>query len=412
MLRGIIISPDTELSARLESFLSETGHIGVVRSLDHYPNSLELTRFLRANAPQVIFLGVDSLGKAAELAAGVEEHTPGVQIVAMHRSCEPQMLLEVMRLGIREFFAYPFARDNYRDMVGRLADALEKRPAAHDVTDLVFSFLPAKAGVGTSTVALNTGAAMARQPNTNVLLSDFDMNSGMIRFMLKLDNLYSVVDAAEHAATLDENLWPQLVTHFDRLDVLHAGKLNPNFRIEPIQIRHLLDFARRNYQAVCVDLSGNLEKYSLEIMQESKRIFLVCTPEIPSLHLAREKLQYLQSLDLGSRVSLVLNRAQRRSSINAEQIEQLLRIPVHATFPNDYHGVQRALQEGKVVDPSSELGKQFSQLARQMLSTKNPAKEDAKEKRTNSPSFSPSRRAVFSCSRTTRRLPAKPDSPV
>ncbi len=379
MLRGIIISPDTELTARLESFLAEAGHIGVVRNLDHYPNSLELARFLRANAPQVIFLGADSLGKVAELLEGVEQNTPGVQVVAIHRSCEPQMLLEVMRLGVREFFSHPFARETYFEMVRRLVDALEKRPAALDVTDQVFAFLPAKAGVGTSTVALNTAAAMARQPNTNVLLSDFDMNSGMIRFMLKMDNPYSVVDAAEHAATLDENLWPQLVTHFDHLDILHAGKLNPNFRIDPIQVRHLLDFTRRNYQAVCVDLSGNLEKYSIEIMQEAKRVFLVCTPEIPSLHLAREKLQFLQSLDLGGRVSLVLNRAQRRSNITAAQIEQLMRIPVQSTFQNDYHSVQRALQEGKVVDPSSDLGKQFSQFARQMLSPKSPAKGDASE---------------------------------
>ncbi len=51
-------------------------------------------------------------------------------------------------------------------------------------------------------------------------------------------------------------------------------------------------------------MSGNLERYSLEIMHESKRIFLVCTPEIPSLHLAREKYLYLKQLDLGDRVGV------------------------------------------------------------------------------------------------------------
>ena len=84
-----------------------------------------------------------------------------------------------------------------------------------------------------------------------------------------------------------------MVTSIENLDVLHAGRLNPDFRIEPAQIRHMMDFMRRNYQALCFDLSGNLEKYSLEIMHESKKIFLVCTPEIPSLHLAREKYLYL-----------------------------------------------------------------------------------------------------------------------
>ncbi len=141
-----------------------------------------------------------------------------------------------------------------------------------------------------------------------MLLSDFDLNSGMVRFMLKLDSAYCVTDAAEHALEMDESLWPTMVTTMDKLDVLHAGKLNPDFRIEPTQIRHLMEFMRRNYTALCFDMSGNLERYSLEIMHESKRIFLVCTPEIPSLHLAREKYLYLKQLDLGERVSVLLNR--------------------------------------------------------------------------------------------------------
>ena len=81
---------------------------------------------------------------------------------------------------------------------------------------------------------------------------------------------------------MDENLWPQIVTKCGRLDVVHAGVLNPEIRIENIQIQHLLDYARRNYKVVCADLSGNLEKYSMEIMHESRKIFVVCTPE--SLH--------------------------------------------------------------------------------------------------------------------------------
>ena len=43
----------------------------------------------------------------------------------------------------------------------------------------IFAFLPSKAGAGTSTIALNVSAAMSRRPDTHVMLSDFDLNSGM-----------------------------------------------------------------------------------------------------------------------------------------------------------------------------------------------------------------------------------------
>ncbi len=379
MLRGIIICPDVDLNERLEAILTEIGIVSITRTLDRYPNGLELLRFLRAHAPQVVFVSTESTAKAMEIAREVDKNTPGVQIVAVSRFVDPQILLEVMRAGIREFASLPFDRQTLVDALVRIKDAVQARPPAIEATNQVYSFLPSKAGVGTSTIAMNTAMAMARVQDSSVLLSDFDLNSGMVRFLLKLESGYCVTDAAEHALEMDESLWPTMVTSMDKLDVLHAGKLNPDFRIEPTQIRHLMEFMRRNYTALCFDMSGNLERYSLEIMHESKRIFLVCTPEIPSLHLAREKYLYLKQLDLGERVSVLLNRCPKRSLISPQQIEQLLGVPIYMTFPNDYQGVQRAMTAGRWVDSTSELGRQFTSLAQCMLESKTvPAPEPKK----------------------------------
>jgi pilus assembly protein CpaE len=380
MLRGMIICPDAELNQRLEALLNELGFVSVTRTLERYPSSLELLRFVRAHAPHLIFVSTESTAKAIEIAREVEKNTPGIQIVAISRFCDPQILLEVMRAGIREFVSLPFDRQAVLDTLRRISDAIEQKPPAILATNQVFTFLPSKAGVGTSTIALNTAVAMSRLANAAVLLSDFDLNSGMLRFMLKLENTYSVTDAAEHSLEMDENMWPTMVTSLEKLDVLHAGKLNPDFRIEPTQIRHLMEFMRRNYSALCFDLSGNLERYSLEIMHESKRIFLVCTPEIPSLHLAREKLVYLKQLDLADRVSVLLNRCQKRPLITPTQIEELVGAPVYMTFPNDYQGVQRALTAGRWVESNTELGKQFNTLVQSMFDTKGPAPVETKKR--------------------------------
>ncbi len=380
MLRGIIICPDVDLIERLEATISEIGMVTITRTLDRYPTSLELLRFLRAHAPQVVFVSTESTAKAMEIAHEVEKNTPGVQIVAISRFVDPQILLEVMRAGIREFASLPFDKQALSDAMARISEAVEARPPAIEATNHVYSFLPSKAGVGTSTLAMNTAVAMSRVPDSTVLLSDFDLNSGMIRFMLKLESQYSVTDAAEHALEMDESLWPTMVTKIDKLDVLHAGKLNPDFRIDAAQVRHMMEFMRRNYSALCFDMSGNLERYSVEIMHESKRIFLVCTPEIPSLHLAREKYLYLKQLDLGERVCVLLNRCPKRSLISPQEIEQLLGIPIYMTFPNDYQGVQRAMTAGRWVDSSSELGQQFTSLANRMLEPKVVAAAEPKKR--------------------------------
>ena len=232
--------------------------------------------------------------------------------------------------------------------------------------------------MGASTIAANVSAALARRPNTRVLLSDFDLSSGMLRFMLKLNNGFSVPDAIERSEDMDENIWSPLVTRVQGMDVLHAGRINPNFRIEPLQVGSLVAFLRRTYQVLCFDLSGNLEKYSLELMQESKRILLVCTGEIPSLHLAREKLVFLKDLGLSARVSIVLNRMQKNPLFSKDQVEDLLGLPVTRGFANDYAAVTRAVEAGKLLGPDTELGKSFAEFAAQLMDQPGAKQEPAK----------------------------------
>lgn len=380
MLRSVIISPDREVSQQLRRSLEEWTPVDVVRSTDYYPDQADLRRLLRAHAPEVVFLDVGAVEMAFEIVRFVERDSPGVQIIAFSRRCEQSVLLETMRMGVREFLPVPFEHTSIKAALERVLDLVAKRPPNYELSDRVFAFLPSKAGVGTSTVALNVSAALARQHDANVLLTDLDLNSGMIRFMLKLENPYSLVDAAEHAPLVDETVWPQLVTKFDELDVLHAGRINPNFRFDPAQVRPLIDFMRRNYKAVCFDLSGNLEKYSIEVMRECRRVFMVCTPEIASLHQAREKFMFLKDQGLGDQMSVLVNRCQKHPMISPRQIEELLGLPLYMTLPNDYQGVNQAVAHGTFVDFSSDLGRQFLNLARAIMEDKAPGRVEEKKK--------------------------------
>ena len=363
MLRGVIICSDKDLSVELQDALTETHRIGILRSLDHYPSEVELTRFLRATGPNVVFLSVEMVKVALELAGRIEGQAPGTQIVVFDRACQPDALLETMRAGIREFLSPPFEPAALQQAMQRLEQTLERKPPSIESSDAVMAFLPSKPGVGCSTVALNTSMMLAQLPDTKTLLADFDLNCGMIAFMLQMDSQHSITSAVENAHQLDENLWEKLVKSFGQLDVLPAGRLVPGFRIDAIQIRYLLEFARRNYKAICLDLSGILEKFSIEILHEANQIFMVCTPEVPSLHLARERLRFLRTLELGDRVKILLNRAQRHTLIPIAEVEKLLELPVYMSFPNDYVGVHKAITAGKNVNPASELGAGFRALA-------------------------------------------------
>jgi pilus assembly protein CpaE len=380
VLRSIIICPDQEMANRLQQAVEATGEVLVGRSLQRYPNAIDLVRTLRAHAPEAVFLSFENLDKAQEVVHFLESEADGIQIVAVHSEMDPKLLRESMRAGVREFLAHPFDRQTVLEALKAVKALVERKPPVLESTNQIFAFLPSKAGAGTSTIALNIAGALARRSNMHVLLADFDLNSGMLRFMLKLQNEYSVLDAVENSLRVDEHLWPQLVTSFEALDVLHAGRVNPSVRIEGAQIRALMEFLRRNYQALCFDLSGNLERYSIEIMQDAKRILLVCTPEIPSLHLAREKIHYLRNFELDTRVAVILNRTNKKAVFNKAHVEEILGVPVAYTFPNDYVGVNRAMTAGTFLDPDSEMGKLFTEFAADLVERRGPLQKDGKRK--------------------------------
>jgi pilus assembly protein CpaE len=346
------------------------GEVTLCRSIAQYPDAVDLVRTLRAHAPDVIFLSFENPDKATQIVRFLETEAKGVQTIAVDRAGDAKMLRVIMRAGLREIVTDPFEKSALMEALKSVQSLLGSQPVAHTATDQIFSFVPSKAGVGASTLALNVSAALSRRPDTRVLLNDFDLNSGMMRFLLKLTNQYSVADAVEYTNTMDENLWPQLVTSFDRLDVLHAGRVNPNIRIDPGNIRGLIAFMRRHYKVLCFDHSGNLERYSLEIMQESRKILVVCTPEIPSLHLAREKLNFLKEMDMESRIGILLNRTTKKPLFTKEQVEDVLKVPVVASIANDYQGINRAVANGTFIEPKSEMGVQCANLAELLVEPK------------------------------------------
>ena len=369
MLRAALICPDQDLGDRLLTAFETLRQLTFVRRVDHYPTRGDMSRMLHASAPELVFLSMESRDLALQLAAHVAEELPGIQFVAINHSCDSSILLETMRAGLREFLSPPFEEKQLTETLDRLRVIIEAQPPAIEVADSVFSFLPAKPGSGASTVAVNTSLALASMANSKVLLGDLDLNGGQVAFSLLMQPQFSILDAAENAFDLDEHLWSKLISKSGGLDVLPTGPLRPGYRIEPAQVKQILLFARRLYSAVCIDLSGMLEKFSIEVMHESKRIFLVCTPELPSLHLAREKVNYLRTQELHGKVSILLNRAQKRHQITIEEMEKIFGLPIHMTLPNDYVGVHKALTAGKPVHPASPLGAKFRQLAETMVTS-------------------------------------------
>ena len=110
MLRTIIIGPDAKQAQQLEKAVSALANeVTVCRVLTNYPDESELTRTLRAHAPEAIFISFEHVEAAAKVITGVLTEAEDVQFVAYHRSCDAATLREIMRAGVRELVAEPLS---------------------------------------------------------------------------------------------------------------------------------------------------------------------------------------------------------------------------------------------------------------------------------------------------------------
>lgn len=109
MLKSIIVCPDQEVAKRLQDALEATGEVTVGRSLNRYPNAIDLVRSLRAHTPEVVFLSFESLDKAQEAMKLLETEAEGIQIIAVLRQMDSKLLRECQFMQIlmqifRRFF--------------------------------------------------------------------------------------------------------------------------------------------------------------------------------------------------------------------------------------------------------------------------------------------------------------------
>jgi pilus assembly protein CpaE len=367
-MRAILIVPDPELRRELVAALGEFPEIELVRESTAYPEPDELLRIVRARRPDFVFIAFEDYAHFQALATAIDDRLPGLPVICVARAADPLDLIpKLMRLGVRELLAAPITHEKMGDAIASVARQLAKHPAPLVRLGDLYAFLPAKPGVGSSTITVSTSCALAEELHVRTLLLDCDLMAGVTKFLLKLGNSSSIVNAMEHADSLDEDLWTQMVGHWDGLEVLHAGELAPPATLTAAGLEVVLGFARAQYDTICADLASSLDPFTVQILHEARRIFLVTTPELVPLYMTADRFRHLKELGLADKVSLLLNRKNpAHRGLSDSEVAQLAGLPIAHQFSNDYPGVQGAILEGVPVSQRSGLGQCILALARSL----------------------------------------------
>src|SRR5512142_2203589 len=164
-LAAIVVTQDEDFRHRIGTLLRSGGvPVGIIEDQRAQP---------LATPPDLAL--VDIRGDAPSGMAAIERlrgSFPTAAIFVVAASTEPEMILQAMRAGANEFFAWPPPDESFHAAVRRTAARRESTQASSKPPSTTLVFFGAKGGAGTTTVAVNCAVELARLTRRETIIVD------------------------------------------------------------------------------------------------------------------------------------------------------------------------------------------------------------------------------------------------
>lgn len=375
-MTALMISPNRRIAEEFLESLGRNRAFEILADLRAYPTASNLETRIRQLRPDVLLLDVATdLDVAGELIRLVTSQTSPVQVIGLHVSNDSEAILRSLRYGASEFLFAPFDVSVQEAAILRIQKLLQPAGTERESGKIVV-FSSAKPGSGASTLAMQTAFAIRRASGKRVLLADFDLAQGSLAFYLKLEPASSLIDLMQRADRIDHNRWSNVMIDAGGVDVLAAPERPFTDPIEAGGLHAVLQYARSGYDWTIVDLPSIFERLSLLTLPEADRAFVVATPDLASLHLARKAIKLITQLGLDSKkVQILINRIEKRNDLNISDLTKLFDCQVDTSLPNDQLALLKGLAHGRPLESDSELGKAVDGLAGKLMGVANESKK-------------------------------------
>jgi len=357
-----------------ELFTSVTGPSStVVPTLDELKRTLATTTDEYA---VVLGPGVD-LDASAALADMLRVTKPSMSVILIRRRVDTSVLAEALRSGMREVVE---ERDltGLGSAVGRAKEVWQAlngpvTPTGGKHGHLVTVFSP-KGGVGKTTLAVNLGIALADKGAKRVCVVDLDLGFGDVAITLQLIPARTMADAVAFESGLEFSvLEPLLTPHSTGITALVAP-VQPDARdsIPASLVGRILAMLKENFDYVVVDTAPTFDEFVLQAFDETDELLLVTTLDVPTLKNVKIAVETLDLLNFPKpRRRLILNRADDKVGLSADEVESTLGMKIDASIPTSSQ-VANATNSGQPITsalPKHPVSVAVTNFARSLATT-------------------------------------------
>ncbi|HVN20336.1 MAG TPA: cellulose synthase operon protein YhjQ/BcsQ [Dongiaceae bacterium] len=369
-LSVVIVATDNEQRALLQVLVDGTSVARTVHTCASFPVAAAdpVTRRVRAANPDVTLVDIPSDNPQPALRAIelLHQEMPEGALFAIGNLNQPQVIVNAMRAGAREFIERPTTTTDLLESFVRLTTA-QRRSRQEGLRGKVFSVVNAKGGNGATTVAVNLALALQSAYGQTALVDLAPLGHAALHMNLK--PTFTVADATRNLHRMDASLLESFMTrHNGGLQLLAGTNIPAALDPSTADFVRLFDMLVSHFRYVVVDSSSRFDAATRLIASLSENVLLVACSDVASLWSAARVQQYLGETGSRERVRLILNRFRKVPGFSESDAETAVGAKVLWRVPNQYFAVSTAIDRGTPVmdQRNSEIARCFAGLAQEL----------------------------------------------
>jgi pilus assembly protein CpaE len=303
----------------------------------------------------------------------IPQELPHTHVLVCSYNREPDFLIRVMQVGVREFLPLPLSKPDLEAALNRVCMTRKRTQTVSDQQGRIIVITGHKGGAGATTLAINLAEALGESTSERIALLDLGRPFPDVGNFLDQESDYSIVDLVHNVGTLDQSFIQRIMQPYGaKLSILHGtSDFREQDSLELESLGQIFAIMRHMYKFIVVDLSHWLDELFLKVMTEADMVLMLTALTIPDLRNLKKLWPYILEWHQERRkIRIVVNRYDNSSGLQLRDLESLLQHDVFATLPPDYSALMQCLNQGTPLTttvPRSKLWRSIKELAPQVV---------------------------------------------
>ena len=301
-----------------------------------------MLRAIEDHGARVVALGpgLDS-DEALHAAATLDRECPELCVLLVAEPT-PELYRMALRVGVRDIVDPTADLADVRAAFDAAIDTAARRQVRSSApvkteTRRTIAVVSPKGGAGKTAIASNLAVGLATAAPGETVIIDLDVQFGDVGNALRLAPEHTIADAVRAGDALDATTLKAFLTgHPSGVYVLCAPESPADADlIGTDDVSRILQLLQGLFRFVIVDTGAGLDEHTLAAMEHASDIVLVAGTDVASARAVRKEVDAFDLLGLTTqRRHLVLNRADARVGLSADDIEGTVGLAISVSIPS------------------------------------------------------------------------------